>query len=54
MAIYSVKLVRAQINGDVDASGKPDRMIRCHLRGLKATEIVPEGETGRSGPGTDR
>ena len=52
MAIYSVKLVRAQINVDVDAAEKLDRMIRCRLKDLKATKIVREGETGGGGPGT--
>ena len=37
VAVYSVKLVRAQINGDMDAAEKLDRMIRCHLKDLKAT-----------------
>ena len=51
VAVYSVKLVRAQINGDIDASEKLDRMIRCHLKDLKATKIAREGEVP-SGPGT--
>ena len=51
VAVYPVKLVRAQINGDIDASEKLDRMIRCHLKDLKATKIAREGEVP-SGPGT--
>ncbi len=51
VGIYSVKLVRAQINGDMDASEKLDRMIRCHLKDLKATKIAREGEIP-SGPQT--
>jgi len=51
VAVYSVKLVRAQINGDMDASEKLDRMIRCHLKDLKATKIAREGEASR-GPET--
>ncbi len=51
VAIYSVKLMRAQVNGDIDASEKLDRMIRCHLKDLKATKIAREGEVP-SGPGT--
>ena len=44
VAVYSVKLVRAQINGDMDAAEKLDRMIRCHLKDLKATKIAREGD----------
>ena len=51
VGIYSVKLVRAQINGDVEAAEKLDRMIRCHLKDLKATKIAREGESP-TGPET--
>ena len=51
VAVYSVKLVRAQMNGDIDASEKLDRMIRCHLKDLKATKIAREGEAPK-GPET--
>ena len=51
VAVYSVKLVRAQINGDMDAAEKLDRMIRCHLKDLKATKIAREGDTP-TGPQT--
>ena len=51
VGIYSVKLVRAQMNGDVDAAEKLDRMIRAHLKDLKATKIVREGDTP-TGPQT--
>lgn len=43
VGVYSVKPVRAQINGYMDAAEKLDRMIRCHLKNLKATKIAPEG-----------
>jgi len=48
VAVYSVKLVRAQINGDMDASEKLDRMIRCHLKDLKATKIARGGNLRQS------
>ncbi len=51
VAVYSVKLVRAQTNGDIEASEKLDRMIRCHLKDLKATKIAREGDTP-TGPQT--
>ncbi len=51
VAVYSVKLVRAQINSDMDAAEKLDRMIRCHLKDLKATKIAREGDTP-TGPQT--
>ena len=51
VGIYSVKLVRAQMNGDVDAAEKLDRMIRAHLKDLKATKIVREGDAP-TGPQT--
>ena len=44
IGIYSVKLMRAQVAGDADTSEKLDRMIRAHMRDLKATKISREGE----------
>lgn len=44
VGVYSVKLVRAQMAGDVDAAEKLDRMIRCHMKDLKTTKIAREGE----------
>jgi len=40
-----------QLSGDWDAAEKLDRMIRCHLKDLKATKIAREGETAK-GPET--
>ena len=35
VAIYSVKLMRAQAEGNVDAAQKLDQMIRAHMKDLK-------------------
>ena len=43
VGVYSVKLVRAQIEGNTDAAEKLDRMIRCHMKDLKTTKIAREG-----------
>ena len=51
VAVYFLKLGRAQESGDWDAAEKLDRMIRCHLKDLKATKIAREGEASR-GPET--
>ena len=51
VGIYSVKLVRAQIEGNTDAAEKLDRMIRCHMKDLKTTKIAREGEEPK-GPQT--
>ena len=51
VAVYFLKLGRAQEAGDWDAAERLDRMIRCHLKDLKATKIAREGEVPR-GPGT--
>jgi hypothetical protein len=51
VGVYSVKLVRAQIEGNTDAAEKLDRMIRCHMKDLKTTKIAREGEASR-GPET--
>ena len=51
VAVYFLKLGRAQEAGDWDAAEKLDRMIRCHLKDLKATKIAREGEAAR-GPET--
>ena len=40
-----------QINGDMDAAEKLDRMTRCHLKDLKATKIAREADIP-SGPET--
>ena len=44
VAVYFLKLGRAQEVGDWDAAERLDRMIRCHLKDLKATKIAREGE----------
>ena len=51
VAIYSVKLMRAQVEGNVDAAQKLDQMIRAHMKDLKATKIAREGDQPR-GPQT--
>ena len=51
VGVYSVKLVRAQIEGNTDAAEKLDRMIRCHMKDLKTTKIAREGEE-QKGPQT--
>lgn len=44
VAVYFLKLERAQEAGDWEAAERLDRMIRCHLKDLKATKIAREGE----------
>lgn len=44
VGVYSIKLVRAQMEGNTDAAEKLDRMIRCHMKDLKTTKIAREGE----------
>jgi len=51
IGVYSVKLVRAQMEGNTDAAEKFDRMIRCHMKDLKTTKFAREGEAAR-GPET--
>ena len=51
VGIYSVKLVRAQIEGNTQAAESLDRMIRCHMKDLKTTKIAREGEEAK-GPTT--
>lgn len=51
VAVYFLKLGRAQEACDWDAAEKLDRMIRCHLKDLKATKIAREGEEPK-GPET--
>ena len=51
VAVYFLKLGRAQETGDWDAAERLDRMIRCHLKDLKATKIAREGEAAK-GPET--
>lgn len=51
LGIYSVKLVRAQSEGNAQASEILDRMIRSHMRDLKTTKLAREGEETK-GPQT--
>ena len=51
VAIYFLKLGRAQEAGDWDAAQKIDQMLRGHLKDLKATKIAREGDEPR-GPET--
>ncbi|BBO77763.1 hypothetical protein DSCW_51800 [Desulfosarcina widdelii] len=51
VGVYSVKLVRAQIEGNTQAAESLDRMIRCHMKDLKTTKIAREGEDPK-GPKT--
>jgi hypothetical protein len=51
VGVYSVKLVRAQIEGNTQAAESLDRMIRCHMKDLKTTKIAREGEEPK-GPQT--
>lgn len=44
VGVYSVKLMRAQMEGNTDAAERLDRMIRAHMRELKTTKISREGE----------
>jgi len=51
IGVYSVKLVRAQVESDTDVAEKFDRMIRCHMKDLKTARFAWEGEAA-SGPVT--
>jgi hypothetical protein len=51
VGIYSVKLVRAQMEGNAQAAESLDRMIRCHMKDLKTTKVAREGEEPK-GPRT--
>ncbi|WP_157067785.1 hypothetical protein [Desulfosarcina cetonica] len=48
VAVYFLKLGRAQESGDWDAAERLDRMIRCHLKDLKATKIAREGDAAQA------
>ncbi len=47
VAVYFLKLGRAQVANDWEAAERLDRMIRCHLKDLKATKIAREGDEPR-------
>jgi len=51
VAMYFLKLGRAQESGDWDIAQKIDQMLRGHLKDLKATKIAREGDEPR-GPET--
>lgn len=43
VALYQIKLARAIQTGDTRAAERFDRMIRAHLKDLKATKNIREG-----------
>lgn len=43
VAVYFLKLGRAQDAGDWEAAERLDRMIRCHMKDLKTTKLTREG-----------
>ncbi|MCL5104958.1 MAG: hypothetical protein M1133_12710 [Armatimonadetes bacterium] len=47
VAVLYLKFARAVEAGDADAAEKFDRMLRAHLRDLKATKITREGTEAR-------
>ena len=47
VAMYFLKLGRAQESGDWDIAQKIDQMLRGHLKDLKATKIAREGDEPR-------
>jgi hypothetical protein len=51
IAVYFLKLGRAQESGDWETAERLDRMIRCHMKDLKTTKITREG-TEPKGPET--
>ena len=51
VAVYFLRLARAQTVGDFDAAQKLDQMIRAHLRDLKTTKLAREGDQPK-GPDT--
>ncbi len=44
VAVYFIRLARAQANGDSEAAERFDRMIRAHLKDLKTTKLAREGD----------
>ena len=52
IGVYSVKLVRAQVEGNLDATEKFDQMIRRHMKDLKTTKLAREGAAEPKGPTT--
>jgi hypothetical protein len=48
IAVYFLKLGRAQESGDWEAAERLDRMIRCHMKDLKTTKITREGTEPQS------
>ena len=43
VAVYFLKLGRAQEAGDWESAERLDRMIRCHMKDLKTTKLTREG-----------
>ena len=52
VAIYTVKLMRAISAADLEASERFDRLMRSHLKDLKATKITREKSTEIKKSGT--
>lgn len=48
VAVYFLKLGRAQEAGDWETAERLDRMIRCHMKDLKTTKIAREGEAPKA------
>jgi len=44
VAVYFIRLARAQASGDSEAAERFDRMIRAHLKDLKTTKLAREGD----------
>ena len=54
VAVYFIKLSRAQEEGNWDAAERLDRMIRCHLKDLKTTKITRETDPASKRAATAR
>ena len=50
VAIYSLKLMRAQDSGNTEAAEIYDRMIRAHLKDLRASKKARQGAASASRP----
>jgi len=52
VAIYFLRLDRAQALGDFDAAAKIDGLIRAHFKDLKTTKLAREGDQPKKAEGT--
>ncbi len=52
VAVYFLRLARAQTLGDFDGAQKLDQMIRAHLRDLKTTKLAREGDQPKQPEGS--